>query len=110
MQTYSIQCGSLWKLCWRIFLSLGKRESGYRAINLKILISSVCAALVLSTQALQASIDDEVAIRQQLIQFALAKEDADLILRGATTLNVFSSTWMPDQEIVIREKNCLGRS
>ena len=54
--------------------------------------------------------DDEVAIRQQLIQVALAKEDADLILRGATTLNVFSSTWMPDQEIVIRGKRIAGRS
>ena len=86
------------------FFPLGKENSGYRAINLKILISAVCAALVLSTQALQASMDDEVAIRQQLIQVALAKEDADLILRGATTLNVFSSTWMPDQEIVIRGK------
>ena len=87
-----------------LFFPLGKENSGYRAINLKILISAVCAALVLSTQALQASMDDEVAIRQQLIQVALAKEDADLILRGATTLNVFSSTWMPDQEIVIRGK------
>ena len=84
--------------------SLGEENSGYRAITLKKLISAACAALVLSIPALSASLDDEVAIRQQLIQVALAREDADLILRGATTLNVFSSTWMPDQEIVIRGK------
>ena len=84
--------------------SLGEENSGYRAITLKKLISAACAALVLSIPALSASLDDEVAIRQQLIQVALAREDADLILRGASTLNVFSSTWMPDQEIVIRGK------
>ncbi len=67
-------------------------------------LSIAFAALALATLALQASSDDEIEIRQQLIQVALAKKDADLILRGATIFNVFSATWIPDQEIVVRGK------
>ena len=67
-------------------------------------LSIAFAALALAIPTLQASLDDEIEIRQQLIQVALAKKDADLILRGATIFNVFSATWMPDQEIVVRGK------
>ena len=67
-------------------------------------LSIAFAALALAIPTLQASVDDEIEIRQQLIQVALAKKDADLILRGATIFNVFSATWMPDQEIVVRGK------
>ena len=48
-----------------------------------------------------ARLDAEVAVRQTLIQVALAREPADLVLSGATVLNVFTSEWQPGQDIVI---------
>ncbi len=48
--------------------------------------------------------EQEVDIRQELIQVALAKKDADLIIRGATVLNAFTASWMKDQDIVILDK------
>ena len=45
---------------------------------------------------------DEVAIRQDLIQVALARDGADLLLRGPTVLNVFTGEWQPAQDIVIK--------
>ena len=74
------------------------------AATWKQYLSIAFVALALAIPTLQASLDDEIEIRQQLIQVALAKKDADLILRGATIFNVFSATWMPDQEIVVRGK------
>jgi adenine deaminase len=47
---------------------------------------------------------DETRIRQDLVQVALAREPADLIIRGATVLNVFTLSWEPDQDIVVRGK------
>ncbi|MDB5971710.1 MAG: Adenine deaminase [Hydrocarboniphaga sp.] len=46
--------------------------------------------------------NDETRIRQQLVQVAMAREPADLILRGATVLNVVTREWMPAQDIVIK--------
>jgi adenine deaminase len=48
--------------------------------------------------------DAETKIRQSLVQVALAKEPADLIIRGANVLNVYTLLWMPDQDIVVRGK------
>ena len=48
--------------------------------------------------------DAETRIRQGLVQVALAKEPADLIIRGASVLNVYTLLWMPDQDIVVRGK------
>ena len=45
--------------------------------------------------------EQEVDIRQELIQVALAKKDADLIIRGATVLNAFTASWMKDQDIAV---------
>jgi len=47
---------------------------------------------------------DETKIRQNLVQVALGREPADLIIRGATVLNVFTLLWEPDQDIVVRGK------
>lgn len=45
---------------------------------------------------------DEIRTRQQLVQVALAREPADLILRGAKVLNVVTREWLPAQDIVIK--------
>eukprot|EP00903_Cladosiphon_okamuranus_P004420 g4418.t1 len=47
---------------------------------------------------------EEVQIRQDLIQTALAREEADLIIKGPTVLNVFTQEWQENQDIVIRGK------
>jgi len=47
---------------------------------------------------------DETKIRQNLVEVALGREPADLIIRGATVLNVFTLLWEADQDIVIRGK------
>jgi adenine deaminase len=44
---------------------------------------------------------EEILTRQRLVRVALGHEEADLILRGATVLNVFSLTWKSDWDIVI---------
>jgi adenine deaminase len=48
--------------------------------------------------------NEETRIRQDLVQVALEKEPADLLIRGATVLNVFTLMWEPDQDIVVRGK------
>jgi adenine deaminase len=45
--------------------------------------------------------NEEALTRQRLVRVALGYEEADLILRGATVLNVFSSEWKNDWDIVI---------
>lgn len=46
---------------------------------------------------------DEVKTRQLLLQVALGKEKADLIIRGANVLDVRTLTWMPDTDVVVRQ-------
>ncbi len=48
--------------------------------------------------------DEETRVRQSLVQVALAREPADLIIRGANVLNVFTLMWMPDTDIVVKGK------
>lgn len=43
----------------------------------------------------------EINVRRNLVQVALGQAPADLIISGATVLNVFTSQWMPAQDIVI---------
>ena len=45
--------------------------------------------------------NEETLTRQRLVRVALGYEEADLILRGATVLNVQTATWKPDWDIVI---------
>ena len=48
--------------------------------------------------------NEETKIRQALVQVALGREPADLIIRGATVLNIFSLSWEADQDIVVSGK------
>src|SRR5258708_13522693 len=48
--------------------------------------------------------DAETKIRQSLLQVALAKEPADLIIRGANVLIVYTRLWLPGQDILVRLK------
>ncbi len=73
--------------------------------NLRLL--AVAAALLgLATLRLPAAepfvFNAETKLRQQLVQVALGREPADLIVRGATVLNVFTLQWEPAQDIVIK--------
>jgi adenine deaminase len=45
---------------------------------------------------------DEVVLRQDLVQVALGRRQADRILRVGRMLDVGSGTWADDVEIVIR--------
>lgn len=65
-------------------------------ITLSLLFPSLA-----QTQADHANLDAEVETRQQLIQVALGRAPADIILGGLTVLNVFTSEWLPNQDIVI---------
>jgi adenine deaminase len=47
---------------------------------------------------------DETRTRQELVQVALGRVPADLIIRGATVLNVFTLSWEENQDIVVRGK------
>jgi adenine deaminase len=46
----------------------------------------------------------ETKTRQLLVQVALGREKADLILHNVNVLDVHTLTWMPGQDIVIRDK------
>ena len=48
-----------------------------------------------------ADVQQESALRQHLIQVALTKQPADLVLENVTLLNVFTAEWQPNQDIVI---------
>ena len=48
--------------------------------------------------------NEETKTRQNLLLVALGREPADLIIRGATVLDVFTSQWEPDQDIVVKSK------
>jgi adenine deaminase len=45
--------------------------------------------------------NEEALTRQRLVRVARGYEEGDLILRGATVLNVFSAEWKSDWDIVI---------
>ena len=68
-------------------------------------VCGLCAAFVasLSHAAEPFVFNAETRLRQQLVQVALGREPADLIIRGATILNVFTLQWEPAQDIVIKE-------
>jgi adenine deaminase len=48
------------------------------------------------------SFSQETRTRQDLVQVALGREPADLIIRGANVLNVFTLSWEENQDIVVR--------
>ena len=48
---------------------------------------------------------DETKIHQDLVQVALGKSPADMIVHNVTMLNVFTEQWQPGQDIVIKSKH-----
>ena len=48
-----------------------------------------------------ADVQQEAQLRQHLIQVALARQPADLLVANVTLLNVFTSEWQPQQDIVV---------
>jgi adenine deaminase len=44
----------------------------------------------------------ETKIRQELVLVALGKTPADLIIKNVNVLNVFTATWMPGTDVVIK--------
>jgi len=70
----------------------------------KAVLCSLILAASLHNGLIAAELSEEVLTRQGLIQTALAREPADLIIQGPTVLNVFTQEWLPNQDIVIRKK------
>ena len=48
--------------------------------------------------------NEETRTRQDLIQVALGREPADVVIRGANVLNVYTLMWQENQDIVVRGK------
>ena len=77
----------------------------YMAAKICLALGLLASVLPLhAAKGVTQALDAEVEIRQQLIQVALARQDADLIIRGATVLNAFTAAWMANQDIVIHGK------
>ncbi|MFV8816328.1 adenine deaminase [Haliea sp. E17] len=67
------------------------------------LITSLCASLThADVPAGEIKLSTEVQARQDLVQTALGREEADLLIKGPTVLNVFTGSWLENQDIVIR--------
>lgn len=64
----------------------------------------VLCAVSLAASAATDRLSEEVDVRQDLIQVAFGKQNADLIIRGANVLNAFTAAWVPNQDIVIKGK------
>ena len=71
-------------------------------ISVASLIIFLCAVAVEAASPAPFEFSAETKLRQQLVQVALGREPADLIVRGATVLNVFTLQWEKDSDIVIK--------
>jgi adenine deaminase len=91
-----------------LVLDLSAIEStmkNYMAAKICLALGLLASVLPLhAAKGVTQALDAEVEIRQELIQVALARQDADLIIRGATVLNAFTAAWMANQDIVIHGK------
>jgi adenine deaminase len=67
------------------------------AVAVLLLGAYACGA---ETPAFQFNVETQT--RQELVQVALGRDSADLIIRGANVLNAFTLQWEPDQDIVIK--------
>src|SRR6185369_12784233 len=73
---------------------------------------AICAAPLLAADnvptatkvAAPVAFNEETKTRQDLIQTALGRQSADVIIRGANVLNVYTLMWMENQDIVVRGK------
>ncbi|MDG2167097.1 MAG: amidohydrolase family protein, partial [Opitutales bacterium] len=66
-------------------------------LKLRFLVLFLCTSMVSA-----ADLTEEVQTRQSLLATALERASADLIIRNVTILNVFTSEWIKDQDIVVR--------
>ena len=66
-------------------------------LKLRFLVLFLCTSMVSA-----ADLTEEVKTRQSLLATALERASADLIIRNVTILNVFTSEWIKDQDIVVR--------
>lgn len=81
-------------------LALTQSSSAFRiTATFALLLASSFYNIVFAVE-----LNEEVLTRQDLIQTALAREPADLLIEGPTVLNVFTQEWLPNQDIVIRDK------
>lgn len=64
--------------------------------------AALSAAYVKPEKRAPFTFSEEIKTRQLLLQVALAREQADLIIRGPDVLDVRTLTWMRNQDIVIR--------
>ncbi|MFT5794367.1 MAG: adenine deaminase [Saprospiraceae bacterium] len=70
----------------------------------KAVLGSLTLVASISHVVIAAELSEEVLTRQGLIQTALGREPADLLIEGPTVLNVFTQEWQPNQDIIIRGK------
>lgn len=61
----------------------------------------IIAALAPQLAGAEFKYNTEIRTRQELTLVALGKQPADLIIRGADVLDVFTLTWRKEQDIVI---------
>ncbi|MEJ1964659.1 MAG: adenine deaminase C-terminal domain-containing protein [Gammaproteobacteria bacterium] len=48
--------------------------------------------------------NEETRVRQELIQVALGRQPADVVIRGANVLNTYTLMWLDNQDIVVKGK------
>jgi adenine deaminase len=74
------------------------------------LLALAAASLLTSSQIQQAPVKEEIQFsaetkaHQDLVQVALGKSPATLIIHNANILNVFTELWTPGQDIVIKNQ------
>ncbi len=69
-------------------------------MNSRLLIGLILG-LIFPALACAVPFSDEVKTRQSLVQVALAREPADLIVQAGWLLNVVTGEWLQDQDIVV---------
>lgn len=83
-----------------------------RAVAGVFLLSLLCVGLAAETPSGAADTEnasaesdprfsEEINTRRHLMQVSLGRTPADLVIRGATVLNVFTNEWLQDQDIVV---------
>ena len=84
----------------------------FKRLGAAVLGIAVCAAPLLAADNVPTAtkvvapvaFNEETKTRQDLIQTALGRQSAEVIIRGANVLNVYTLMWMENQDIVVRGK------
>ncbi|MEE4661362.1 MAG: adenine deaminase C-terminal domain-containing protein [Halieaceae bacterium] len=77
------------------------KPTGTCLLMLALLAALAMALPLRAEEASPMALREEVHTRQALIQVALAREPADLIISNVTLLNVFTGEWQKGQDIVV---------